>query len=252
MEATMELGLTALRAESERTYQKYVFDVARGVEIDMERLRELLWPLGRMVEDFERHAAAAKQRIAAAAELERGEELSPGVALAKTNRDAVWAKIEAIETEFNQKMSIAQTELQDATAKHDTIMTEQRSLKEAEKLLQQTSDPAIGEEIAGLESRRSELGGTVYRGREAARRAGIDRKRISELNERAERNLGFPEPPPADLRREAEGLEARIVAELDAVIRKGDEAAVEIAVIDGQLAALRERQLDAEIGMSWS
>ncbi|MBU4270921.1 MAG: hypothetical protein KKE86_13745 [Planctomycetes bacterium] len=243
-------GATAgIREQAETDYRAMVFAVAKGESLNAEKLRSILWPLSRTLEDFENRVAVAKSRLDLAGQLQQGEALAGDVEATKLARDEAAGRLLAAEKEADRATEKASRAWSEADLRHGAAVAKHRNVVTAAGHLEGSADPDLARQIAGLESNRCSLSEVVRIGKDAAARQNFLRGKIDSLRG-MKGSTGFCVPHPDNLEREAMAIE-NDVAKLQTKVEAGEAAAIEIATIDPQIAELWTRQHDAEGGMAW-
>ena len=236
-----ESSLGNLREDAERDYREAVFAAARGENIDVEALRTTLWPLGRSLDDFEKHVEIAKNRIELVARLKEGDALVSDIAAAKTTRDEVAESLRAVGEAADRSIQEARTTWEAADARHVQLVHQQRDLRLVADHLAQSGDPEIAKAIEQLDVQRSGLGGRIQTGKEASAVLKRDQEKIARLKEMKTSGGTWPAPDPGNLDLEIVSIE-RCGAGLCERIAVGAAAAAQVAEIDQEIARLREEQ----------
>lgn len=245
-----ESSLGNLREKAECDYKAAVFAAACGENIDVAELRATLWPLSRSLDDFEKHVEIAKNRIESAAKLKEGDALVSDIAAAKTTRDEAAESLRAVGEEANRSIQEARTTWEAADAHHVQLVHQQRNLRGVADNLAGSADPELAKAIADLDNQRCQLGHLVQAGKEASVVIARDREKIGRLEEMKTAGGTWPAPDPRSLELEIAAIEREWAGPRERVER-GEQAVAEIDAIDAEIDALRQRQHDPLIGMSW-
>lgn len=246
--ATIE-SLDNLRQSAESDYRELVFNIARGSHPERATIRETLWGDNKSLADLQGDVERAQGRIELSTQLQEADVLSPEVEAAKTARDEAATKLRVAEEEARRNVGAARVALQEVDGRYTQLVRQERELKNAAKLLADSADPELGQQIADFEDQRSQLGRLVQTGREASRRVAFDEEKIASHRERAQRPHSAFDADADALRREAGEIETKLVPVRERVAA-GEAAAAEIAMIDEKVAELRRQQQKPE-AMAW-